>query len=159
METVDILAVVDRFDECLLGDMARKGKLQDETVDVRILIELSDGFEELFFGHVILVADECRAEAAGFAGFDFIGYIGLAAAVVADKDGCEMGAAFALGHHFFDFSCDFALDVVCCLFSVDKCHLLIPFMLRIIAIGFLMPDTAFIILRASSNCLMSLLTS
>ena len=122
MEAVDVLAVVDGLDDFLFGDMAGKRELHDEAVDLRVLIETLDGFEKFLFGHVILVADKGRAESAGLAGFYFVGHIGFAAAVVADKDGCEMGAAFALCHHFFDFRGNLAFDVVSSLFSVNEGH-------------------------------------
>ena len=122
MESVDILAVVNRLDNFLFRDVAGKGELHNESVDFRIFVESAYGFKQFFFGHIVLIADEGRAEAAGFTGFHFVGYVGFAASVVADKDGCEVGAAFALSHHFFDFSGNFALDVVGSLFSVYEGH-------------------------------------
>ena len=63
MESIDILAVVDSFNYLLLVNVARQWQLHDESVYVGIMVELVDTSQQLFFGDVVLISDECRLEA------------------------------------------------------------------------------------------------
>ena len=58
METVHILTVVDGFNHFLLGDMLGQGKLYDETVHIRILVQFAYLGEQFLFSNVCLVADK-----------------------------------------------------------------------------------------------------
>lgn len=58
MKAVHILAVVDGFNHFLLGDMLGQGKLYDETVHIRILVQFAYLGKQLLFGNVCLVADK-----------------------------------------------------------------------------------------------------
>ena len=102
MEAVNILAVIYGFDHALFRDVAGERKLHDETVNIRVAIEAVDCGQKLGLGHVVLEADESGFESALFAGFDFVGYVGLAATVVAHENRCQMRAFLSVGDHFFN---------------------------------------------------------
>ena len=122
MKSVDILAVVDSLDELLLGDVARQGELHYEAVDLGVFVELLYLLEQALLGDIVLKADEGGGEAAYLAGFHFVGYIGLAASVVAHEDGGKVGTPAPFGQHLLYFGCDLLLDLGCYLLSVDKLH-------------------------------------
>ena len=107
METVNILAIVDGFDDALLRDVTRQRQLHDKTVDIGVVVEFVDGVEQFVFGYVVLVADEGRLKSALLAGNHFVAHVCLAAAVVAHENCHQMRAAFAFGNHLFNFGCNF----------------------------------------------------
>ena len=120
VEAVDVLAMVDGLDDFLAVDVAREGQLDDEAVDASIVVELVDFAEEFGFADGVFETDESAFKSAGFAGEYFIANVGFAAAVVAHKDGGEVGTLMACGHEGFDLLCDFGFDLGGCGFAVDE---------------------------------------
>ena len=120
VESVNVLAVVDGLDDFLAVDVAGEGQLDDEAVDASIVVELVDFAEEFGFADGVFETDEGTFKSAGFAGEYFIANVGFAAAVVAHKDGGEVGTLMACGHEGFDLLCDFGFDLGGCGFAVDE---------------------------------------
>ena len=58
MNAIQILAVVDGVDDLLLIDVLGQGQLHDETVHVRIIVELTYAVEQLFLGGILVHADK-----------------------------------------------------------------------------------------------------
>ena len=58
MEAVDVLAGVDSFDDALLVDVLRQGKLDDEAMHLGVVIQALDLAEQTLFGDVILEAEQ-----------------------------------------------------------------------------------------------------
>ena len=123
MEAVHVLAVVDGFDDLLLADVAGQGELYDEAVDGGVAVELLHFLEEELLGDVVLEAQQCALEAAGFAGQHLVPDVGLAAAVVPDEDGCQVRTLAAAGYDVLHFLLYLCLDGGSGLFSVYQCHL------------------------------------
>lgn len=119
VEAVDVLVWVDCLDDLLFGDVAWEWELDDEAVDVVVVVEFLDLGEELVFGDVVFVADEGGGESTFLTCFDFVGYIGLAASVVSDEDGCKVWAFAALGDDCLYFLSYAEFDFGCRLLSVD----------------------------------------
>ena len=95
VEAVDVLGWVYGLDDLLLVDMLRQRELYDEAMHVWILVEPLDLSEQLLLGDVVLEAYETGAEAYLSAGLDLGGYVGLAAAVMADEDSDEVRGGLA----------------------------------------------------------------
>ena len=58
MEAVNVLAGVDSFDDALLVDVLRQGKLDDEAMHLGVVIQALDLAEQTLFGDVVLEADQ-----------------------------------------------------------------------------------------------------
>ncbi len=106
VEAVDILVGAHCLDDGLLVDMRRQRQLHDEAVDVGVGIERVDERQQLGLGHVGLTAYHSGAEPACLACLYLIGDVGLAAAVVAHEDCCEVRRAAALGYDACHSGCD-----------------------------------------------------
>ncbi|EJX01956.1 hypothetical protein EVA_09938 [gut metagenome] len=87
METIHILAVVDRLDDALLVDMLRQRQLHNKAVHFVVVIQAVDTSQEFFLRNVALVANQRRLETAGLACQHFIAHIGLATSIMPDQDG------------------------------------------------------------------------
>lgn len=120
VEAIDVLAMIDGLDDFLAVDVAGEGQLDDEAVDASIVVELVDFAEEFGFADGVFETDEGAFKSAGFAGEYFIANVGFATAVVAHKDGGEVGTLMACGHEGFDLLCDFGFDLGGCGFAVDE---------------------------------------
>ena len=120
MEAVDVLAGVDSFDDALLVDVLRQGELDDEAMHLGVVIQALDLAEQTLFGDVILEADQGGAEAHLGAGLDLSGYIGLAAAVMADEDSYQVRGFFASCDASSYFGCDLLLDLSGGCFTIEE---------------------------------------
>lgn len=123
-EAVDILVGRDGIDDVLLVDMVGHRQLDDEAVDLVVVVEEVDSFEELRLGDRGGVAVDRRGEADLVAGFFLVGDIGLAGAVVAYEDGGEMGCTTALSGKVADLVGDLFFELDSKLFSVENFHII-----------------------------------
>ena len=119
MEPVDVLAIIDGFDNLLLRDVLRERQLHYEAVDLVVGIEAVDGLEQFLLGDVVLIANESGFEATLFACEHFVLNIGFATSVVANQYGSQVRTAFALSKHLLHFGSNLLLDVGCYFLSVD----------------------------------------
>ncbi len=72
MEAVNIFAIVDSHDDLLLIDVLGERQLHDEAVDIAVAVQAIHTLEQLVFGHIVLVAYECRLEATLLTCYDFV---------------------------------------------------------------------------------------
>lgn len=68
VESVYILTVIYCHGHLLLIDVLRQRKLNDESVNIIILVQLVYALQELFFGNILLITDEGRLESTLLAG-------------------------------------------------------------------------------------------
>ena len=58
MESVHVLAIVNSLDYVLLVDVLGKGKLNDETVNIGIVVEFGNLGQKYILGDVTLITDQ-----------------------------------------------------------------------------------------------------
>ena len=95
-EAVHVLVGRDGVNDLLLVDVLGQRELDDEAVDVWVVVEEVDGFEELLFGGLLAHAVYARGEAYLVAGLFFVGHVCHAGAVLAYDYSCQMGGAVSL---------------------------------------------------------------
>ena len=71
VKTVHILCGRDGFQDLVLVDVTGQGQLYNKPIDIRIVIEIVNGLQQLFFGYIIRVTDERGFDAHIFAGLHF----------------------------------------------------------------------------------------
>ena len=64
MESIDVLAVIDGFDDALLADMTWERKLHDEAIDAVVMVQLVDATQKFCLGDVVFIANQAGLEAA-----------------------------------------------------------------------------------------------
>ena len=123
MESIDILAIVDSFNDLLFVDVARQWQLHDESVYVGIMVEFVDTSQQLFFGDIILISDECRLEATLLTSQNLVLDVCLRTSVVAYKHGSQMWLLASFSHYGLHFFCYFSLNGFGSCFSVYQLHI------------------------------------
>ena len=76
--------------------MLGQRELDDEAVDVGVVIEELNGFQELGLGGLLTQAVDAGGEAHFVGGFLLVGDVGHAGPVFADDDSSQMGSTVAL---------------------------------------------------------------
>ena len=104
MESVNIFTVIDRLNNLLLWNMFRKRKLHNETVYIRIVVQFVYPAKQLFFGHIVLIANQRRFETDFFTSFYFTGHVGFTSSIMTYQNSCQVGnltsCSFDLGDFF-----------------------------------------------------------
>ena len=123
METVHILAVIDGLDDLLLGNVLRERQLDDESVYIVILIQLTHLGQQFLFRHIRLVTDERRLETANLASLHLIGHIGLASSIVSDQNRRQMRTLASFRYNLSHFGRYFLLHLFGNSLSIYQCHI------------------------------------
>ena len=118
MEAVHILAIVNSFNNLLLADVPRQGKLNDKAVNCSVLIQFLYLFQEECLCYVILETKQRTLESTGLAREYLILYIGLRAAIVPYQYGSQVRAAPPAADHLFNLILNFCFYLGCSSLSV-----------------------------------------
>ena len=123
MESIHVLFRQDSLGHVLGGNMCGKRQLNDITVDVGIGIQLINGLQKFLFTDIRVEFLQGGLETNKFAGLYLAADIGLAGAIVADQNGCQVRNLTALVTDQPDFFGDFALDFLGGCDAIDDgCH-------------------------------------
>ena len=125
VESVYILAVIYCHGYLLLIDVLRQRKLNDESVNIIILVQLVYALQELFFGNILLITDEGRLESTLLAGQHLVFHIGFAASVVPYEHGYQVWLLASVGNNLCHLLGYLFLDGGCRRLSVYKLHLIL----------------------------------
>ena len=93
MEAVNVFFRVDGEDDFLFIDLRRRRRLNEDSVDFRVLVEGVDDVENLLLSGIFRKHDFFGIDAEFTAFFDFGGDIDLGCGIVADEHDRETGTA------------------------------------------------------------------
>ena len=132
MEAVHVFGGIDGFEDALGVHLGRKGKLNQNAVDVVVTIQILDNSQQIEGGHIDWRRDESAGEADLFAGSDFTFDVELRSGVLADKDGGETGTN-ARGGEEANFIFQLGEDLVANFGAIqDSCgHAVLAFDMRV----------------------------
>ena len=122
VETVNVLARVDSLDNLLLRDVAGQGQLHDETVNLRIGVQLVDTCEQLLFGCLFGHTHYGRGETTLVAALLFVRNVSLARSIVTHQNRHQMGRGLTFGYHSLYFGCNLTAHCRSNLFTIDNSH-------------------------------------
>ena len=121
METIDIFARIDGFNDPLLIDVSRQGELHYKTVYRFIFVHQTNTFQQFEFRDRVFVANERRIKSTSFASEHFILHISFASAIVPHKNSSKMRCAMPFIAHLLHLRGYFGLDFCGNGFTVYDC--------------------------------------
>ena len=110
MESIHVFGGVHCFEDGLVVDVVGEGELDDESVDVRVVVQLLDHGKKVVLGNVRRLLDEGAVKPHTRTSLDFVSDVGAARRVVPDEHRGQMGAfpsSSQTGIHCF---CEFCFD-------------------------------------------------
>ena len=113
------LTVIYCHSHLLLIDVLRQRKLNDESVNIIILVQLIYTPQELFFGNILLITDEGRLKSTLLAGQHLVFHIGFTASVVPYEHGYQVWLLASVGNNLCHLLGYLFLDGGCRRLSVD----------------------------------------
>ena len=122
MKTVHILAIINGHDDFLLVNMGRKRQLHDEAIYIFILVQLVHTGQQLFLGHVVLVANKGRLESTLLTGKHLILDIGLAASVMSYEYSSQVWLFSSVGNNLCHLFGYLLLNGICRSLPVYQLH-------------------------------------
>jgi hypothetical protein len=111
MESVDVLPIVYGLNNFGFGDMLRKWQLNDEAIDIAVVVQAADTFEELFLANIVLKSYKLGTETYLAACSDFGCDVRLACAVVPNQYGCKAWSFASVSNQLLYVGCYLRLDV------------------------------------------------
>ena len=127
METVDILARIDRHEHLVCFDMRGKRQLHQDAVNRLIGVEPADHFQQRLlrsvFSHPDRLAQDTGLRTCSF----LVAHIGRTGRIVSDQDDAELRQPFFCFFQILDALPQRFTDIGSDRFSADQFHLALSF--------------------------------